>query len=239
MVDLHTHILPGMDDGARSPEESIAMLRMEREQGVDAVVLTPHFYRTDERAKSFLRRRDSSMKKLMAELDKLPQEERESLPKLILGAEVEWYSALVDCKELDQLCIGGTKNFLLELPFAPWSTQMFNQIYDLISQTGLTPIIAHLERYMRTQRPKLIREVFGLGVPVQISADILERPLRRGKVLAMLEGQMAHVVASDCHNCTDRAPNMGKGLQIVRRKLGDACADALVRSGDELSGFSD
>ena len=60
MTDLHTHILPGMDDGAVSVETSLEMLRMERDQGVDAVVLTPHFYRDRERPEQFLARRRAS-----------------------------------------------------------------------------------------------------------------------------------------------------------------------------------
>lgn len=239
MTDLHTHILPGIDDGARNAEESIAILRMEKEQGVDAVVLTPHFYGMRERAEKFLCRRDASVRELTAELDKLPKEERDDLPQLILGAEVAWNSALADCEELPRLCIGKTKNFLLELPFTPWSTQMFNQIYDLIGQTGLTPVIAHLERYILGQRPRMIAEIFELGVPVQISADMLRRPFVRGRVLKLFEKRRAHVLASDCHNCADRSPNLGEGLQLVRRKLGSWCADELARCADELAGLSD
>lgn len=237
MTDLHTHILPGMDDGARSAEESVAMLRLERMQGVKAVVLTPHFYGARERAKDFLRRRDVAIKTLDDELAKLSQEERDALPELIPAAEVAWHSALAGCEELPQLCIGATKNFLLELPFTPWSTQMFNQIYDLIGETGLTPVIAHLERYVRFQRPRQIGEIFELGVPVQISADTLKWPLLRGKVLRLFEEQRAHILASDCHNCTDRSPNVGEGLRMIRRKLGNWYADELVRCADELVGL--
>jgi len=238
MTDLHTHILPEMDDGARSAEESIALLRLEREQGVDAVVLTPHFYGTKESAEEFLRRRDASMQALTAEVAKLSKVEQEKLPKMILGAEVAWNSSLTECEDLHSLCIGDTKNFLLELPFTPWSKQMFNQIYDLIGQTGLTPVIAHLERYVHFQRPKQIAEIFELGIPVQVSAAILKRPLFRGRVLRLIKEQRAHILASDCHNCADRAPDVGEGMQIVRRKLGDWCADNLVRCANGLAGLA-
>ena len=115
---------------------------------------------------------------------------------------------------------------------------MFNQIYDLIGQTGLTPVIAHLERYMKIQRREHIREVFELDIPVQISAEILTHPLARGRVMKLLEKQRVHAVASDCHNCTDRPPNLGAGMQVVRRKLGDWCAQALERSANELAGLT-
>lgn len=239
MTDLHTHILPEMDDGARNPEESISMLRLERAQGVDAVVLTPHFYGTKERAEEFLCRRDASMQRLTDALAKLSEEERSQLPELILGAEVAWNSSLADCERLPQLCMGKTRNILLELPMVSWNTQMFNQIYDFIGQTGLTPVIAHLERYVRIQPPKQIAEIFELGVPVQISASILKWPVLRRKVLRLLNERRVHILASDCHNCTDRAPNLGDGMQLVRRKLGDWLADELGRCSDELAGLVD
>ena len=238
MTDLHTHILPRMDDGAKDAEESLAMLRMERMQGVDCVVLSPHFYRNRETAVQFLSRREAAIFALEKRVDELPEEERTALPRRILGAEVAWHPALLECDELPLLCIGQTKNFLLELPFTPWSHQMFNQIYDLIGQTGLTPVIAHLERYMKIQRREHIREVFELDIPVQISAEILTHPLARGRVMKLLEKQRVHAVASDCHNCTDRPPNLGAGMQVVRRKLGDWCAQALERSANELAGLT-
>lgn len=239
MTDLHTHILPRMDDGAKDPEESLAMLRMERMQGVDCVVLTPHFYRHRETAEQFLSRREESIALLEERLAELPEEEKAALPARIAGAEVTWHPALLECDELPQMCIGQTRNFLLELPFTPWNKRLFNQIYDLIGQTGLTPIIAHLDRYLKIQRKEYIRELFELDVPIQVSAEILSHPLARGKVMKLLEKQRAHVLASDCHNCVDRVPNLGEGLQVVQRKLGDWCVRALEQNADELVGLTD
>jgi len=85
MVDIHTHILPGMDDGADSVDTSIAMLREQARQGVAAVVLTPHFYRERESMEHFLARRERALARLQAGLEVLPQQERETLPQLILG----------------------------------------------------------------------------------------------------------------------------------------------------------
>jgi len=238
MIDLHTHILPGMDDGARNADESIAMLRMEREQGVTAVVLTPHFYCERESVRRFLERREKSFLELNDRLSELPEEERVGLPRLILGAEVAWHPALCESGELLSLCIGDTKNILIELPFVPWNRQMFNDLYDLIGQTGLNPIFAHLERYLKRQKAEQIREVFELGAPVQVSAEILTHPLARGKVMKLLEKQRVHILASDCHNCNDRPPNVGEGVQVVRRKLGDWCVQALEQNANELVGLT-
>ena len=90
MTDLHTHILPGMDDGAKTPEESLQMLRMERDQGVDTVVLTPHFYRDRERPEWFLARRRASAEALRQEAEALrgPAAEYQSLKEHVADIEI-------------------------------------------------------------------------------------------------------------------------------------------------------
>lgn len=235
MTDLHTHILPGVDDGARDVQMSISMLRMEREQSVSTVVLSPHFYSDRENVDQFLQRRSVAFQALQSALGQLPAQERETLPRLVLGAEVAWRSDLVECEQLTELCIGTTNNLLLELPFTPWSNRLFDQLYDLMGCAGVTPVIAHLDRYLGLQRPRYIQEVLELGVPVQISAEILLHPFVRGKALKMLRCNQAHLLVSDCHDTGDRAPNLHKGMEIVRRKLGEQRAQELILCADELA----
>ena len=236
MTDLHTHILPGMDDGAATVEESLDMLELQRSQGVDTVVLTPHFYSDREKIDRFLARRRQAMDQLedtiAARAEELP-----ALPRLLLGAEVAWRSDLIEMERLDELCIAGTRNLLLELPFTLWNAKMIDQLYDMIGRTGITLIIAHLERYLHIQPKSLVREVLRLGAPVQISADILLRPLMRRKAIKLLKNGQAHLVATDCHDCTQRAPVLAAAMDVVGKKLGRqcvrelcACADGLIRS---------
>ena len=235
MTDLHTHILPGMDDGAKSVEMSLEMLRMERDQGVDTVVLTPHFYRDRERPEWFLARRRKAAETLLEALMALPEEERRTLPRLELGAEVAWVPNLPDIAELPRLCMGRSQNLLLELPFTPWNDQMFRQIYELMSRTGITPVIAHVERYLKCQKSEHLAELMSLGVPVQVSAEPLLHPLRQGKVLKLLREKKAQFIASDCHNITSRPPNLGPGAAVLRQKLGEESLGAITRRTDELA----
>ena len=236
MTDLHTHILPGMDDGAKTVEDSLAMLRMEYDQGVDTVVLTPHFYRDRENPKHFLHRRRESAMVLARRVLELPEQERSRLPQMLLGAEVAWWPGLGDWEELPELCIGETKNMLIELPFAPWNDRMIHQLYEFFGGTGITPVIAHLERYLKIQRPEHIREVLELGVPVQVSAEILLHPMVRGGAMKLLRQNQAHLVASDCHDCTKRPPNVAAAMAVLRKKLGADSVNQLIRRGDELAG---
>lgn len=232
MTDLHTHILPGMDDGSPDVDTSMAMLRMEAEQGVDTVVLTPHFYRDRERPEHFLERRWKSALQLAEELKALPAGERNKLPHILLGAEVAWVPNLPNLVDLKQFRIGKSGYFLLELPFAPWDDSMINQIYDLMGHTGMIPIIAHLERYIKSQKPEHIEDVLSLGVPIQVSADELCRPFSRG--MKLLRKGQAHLVASDCHNTDRRPPDLKQGMETVKRKLGDRQAASLNRRADKL-----
>ena len=229
MTDIHTHILPRMDDGSKSPEMSLEMLAREQAQGVDTVVLTPHFYRHRESAESYLARRADRF----ALLQKAIEQSGQRLPRLILGAEVAWVPNLTECHLIDKLCIGDTKNMLVEMPFRPWNDQTINQLYDLMNKHGITPIFAHLERYL-DQPAEYINEIISMGTPIQVSCAPLERFMSRRPIIKMLRNHNAHLLGSDCHNLTSRQPNMEMGLSVVKKVLGKDLADSLVRQADSL-----
>lgn len=228
MIDLHTHILCGMDDGAQDVQTSLRMLAAEQEQGVDTVVLTPHFYRNRELASRFLERRRAAWEKLQDSLTA-------DMPRILLGAEVAWVPNLADCDHLEQLCIGNTRHMLLELPYTPWSRALANQIYDLMGRTGITPVLAHLERYWKSQKPEQILEILSLDVPVQISASALTDVWGRGQSLKLLRNY-GHVLASDCHDLSHRPPNLARGMAVAAKKLGGDAAEALDRNARFLAG---
>lgn len=233
MTDLHTHILPEMDDGARTVRESLDMLAAQYSQGVDTVVLTPHFYPHREDVDQFLARRQRSAETMQQAIESLPDGEKQ-LPRLVLGAEVAWRSDLLECERLNELCIGGTSNLLLELPFKPWSNLMIDQLYELIGRTGVRPVIAHLDRYLGLQSSGLLNEIMNLGVPVQVGTDILMQPLRRRKALKLLKTGQAHFVASDCHDCVKRPPNLAAAVDFLRGKLEKWQVEEMIRCADGL-----
>lgn len=233
MVDIHTHILPGMDDGAATAEISIEMLRRQAEQGVTAVVLTPHFYRDREETQQFLARRERAMARLQAAIDALPEQEREALPDLILGAEVAWRPNMKLWDDVDQLCIGSTRNLLLELPATKWTDQVLNTIYNLLNM-GITPVLAHLERYSYTQRRAVLEHVEGMDVPVQISAGALQRPFVGCKLVHIMGREQNMILASDCHSRNHRPPNMCEGVARLRQKLDPQTVDEILERGNRL-----
>ena len=166
----------------------------------------------------------------------LPEEEHKALPRLALGAEIAWVPNLAEWPELSQLCLGASRHFLLELPFRPWTDQLINRLYELPGRTGLPPVLAHIERYLKDQKPQHLEAVLALGVPAQVSAEPLLHLTQRGAVLKLLRERRAQLIASDTHDPHSRPPNLGDALAVVRRRLGDGKADSLAaRSGEILT----
>ena len=227
MVDLHTHILPGMDDGAQTIEESLAMLCEQARQGVQAVALTPHFYSRQESVSEFLERRNAAWTQLL----RATQEKH--LPSLILGAEVAWSSQMSQWDNLEELCYQGTKMLLVELPVAPWTNSMFQELYSLENRRGIMPMIAHLDRYYHCQNPKDIDRLLEMGYPIQVSADALSSFFMRKKALELLD-LYEGILISDCHNMSDRKPNLGTALKIAEKKRGQALARRIAAVTEEI-----
>ena len=122
MIDFHTHILPGIDDGSRSTDESIQMLRAMPE--VTHVVATPHFYAWENTPERFLRRRTAAWEQLRERLD-------DTAPDIRLGAEVCYFEGICRSDELHSLCIEGTNMLLLEMPFEKWSSRALHDLLEL------------------------------------------------------------------------------------------------------------
>lgn len=228
MLDLHTHILPGMDDGSASAEESLQMLRLEAEQGVDEIVLTPHFYPSRETPEQFLLRRQQACERLRSAV-----RGQENLPKLYLGAEVAYYDGISRSEAADGLCIGQSGAMLLEMPFCEWTRRMLDDVYELLTQRGIQPVLAHVERYLAFQPRSIVDELIDHGVWLQMNASCFTRWQTSRRALGMLDRGEIHFLGSDCHNMSSRKPNMGEAAEKIQKKLGSDAQDYL----DEMRGM--
>ena len=226
MTDLHTHILPGMDDGAQDLKTALDMLDMLARQGVDTVALTPHFYRSREHISDFLTRRGKAWDKLLKALEGLKH------PRLILSAEVGYVPGMADWPELDQLCYAGGKLLLVEPPMSPWNDEMFRQLYAIEGRRGITPMIAHIDRYFGLQPKDRIEQLLDMGFPVQAGTESLLHSVGRSKTLKLLTAYGA-VPVSDCHNTDSRPPNWESALRVMAKKLGSK-ADAILQRADDF-----
>ena len=213
MIDLHTHILPGIDDGAQSVREAVKMLRIQVEQGIDTVALTPHFYRHNESVADFLARRETAWSKLSQAV------KGEVCPSMVLGAEVAWMPDISQWPDLEQLCYQNTKMLLVELPTVPWSGDVFTQLYGIENRRGIMPVIAHVDRYFRNQSKRNLYKLFSTGYPLQVSAEAVLHVATRKRSLEVLK-YCDGMLISDCHNLTTRPPRMEPAMAMVEKKLG-------------------
>lgn len=216
VVDFHSHILPRIDDGSASMEESITMLRMEAEQGVDCVVATPHFYAYHDTPERFLNRRARAESLLREEMVKYPD-----LPKVKIGAEVYFFKGISDSDMISELTIDSKRCILIEMPASPWTDSMYRELEDLYVKRGLTPIVAHVDRYISRFHtfgiPKRLGE---LPVLVQANADFFLKRATSSMAIRMLKNDGVHLLGSDCHDLDSRKPNLGEAVGVIERRLG-------------------
>lgn len=216
VIDFHCHILPRVDDGSKSLEQSLNMLRRESEQGVETVVLTPHFYANHCTMDQFLHRRQAAFEAL-----RMAASADETLPGLVLGAEVKVFEGLSQIDELEKLTVAGTRCILVEFPMLPWSDWMFRELRKIRADRKLTPIFAHVDRYMTPWRSFGIPEKLEqLPVLVQANAEFFLRRATRKRALKMLQAGQIHLLGSDCHDLEERCPNLGPAKALIARQLG-------------------
>lgn len=213
MVDFHTHILPGLDDGSKNLTQSIQMLRMEKEQGIGAVVLTPHYYSTQQSPEAFLSRRQRAWERLTGELE-------EGMPKLLLGAEVQYFDTMENLQNLNWFCIRGTRLLLLEMPFDHWEQRVVRTVQEIQEAGEIQVVLAHVERYLRYhQNPKSLDILRRSGVLMQVNASFFDGWLRRKKALSMLRKGEFQLIGSDCHNLSTRKPNWDLVPEDVKKSI--------------------
>lgn len=220
MIDFHSHILPGIDDGSRSIEESLQLLAQLREQGITTVVATPHFYADAQSVDTFLHRRDDAYARLTAQCS-------DAVPEIRLGAEVLYYNGISHLEGLDRLCIAGTRILLLEMPFTRWSSTVLREVLEIANNMDITLVLAHVERYIRYQRSGVIDELRRHGVLLQVNASYFVERMTRRAALRQLIGGEIHLLGSDCHGIHNRPPRMQEATVIIRKKIGDEMIEEL------------
>lgn len=208
MIDIHSHILPEMDDGSKSTTESLAMLRTAAAQGISVMAATPHFYPQQNDPESFLLRRALSVERLWKEWE-------EGLPELILGAEVAYFEGISRAEKMRELCYEGTNLLLLEMPFASWTERMAKEVQMLGRQCGIHVLLAHVERYRHYKKAPVWNELLAGEVSVQCNAEFFIDRWTKRRARHMLEVGEIQLIGSDCHNMRSRMPNMGEALQVI------------------------
>lgn len=222
MTDLHTHILPGMDDGPKDLETARQLLALQANQGVKRIALTSHFDPEGETAEDFLCRRDRAFDALRAVCP-------EGMT-LKLGCEV-YFSPMLLSLDAQRLCLEGTSLLLLELPVLQ-KPAFLQEVLSGLCNRGITPLIAHAERYQYVRRnPGILAQWKALGAVIQLSSGAVKDDTLTRK---MVKWGLADVLASDAHSPQYRPPNLKVGLNAVRGSSGAELAGIVQRNADLL-----
>lgn len=227
MIDLHCHILPGIDDGAPDLDESLAMARVAVADGITVTACTPHIY------PGMYENHAVGIRTAIAALREALH--REGIPlQLVEGADVHLTPDLVrDLKNGSIPTLNGTRYFLFEPPHHVAPPRLEHVVFDLVS-AGYVPILTHPERlsWIDNHYPLFATLVKG-GAWMQLTAGaITGRFGGRVKYWAerMLDEGLVHIVATDAHRADKRAPLLAEAREAVARRLGAEEADAMVRS---------
>ncbi|MGQ9625556.1 MAG: tyrosine-protein phosphatase [Anaerolineae bacterium] len=224
MIDIHSHILPGLDDGAQDLAESIAMARMAQADGVKEIIATPH------NANWMGSRREevlSLAKDLQAELEAKGIDVR-----IVPGVEVYLVPELARQLATGQaFTLDETRYLLLELPLSAYPVYTEQVIFEL-QVRGIVPVLAHPERNVAFQENvNLLFPLVERGALAQLTAASLEGifgPLAQETARIMLEHKLAHFIASDAHGLINRTPVLSKGVEEAAKVIGPEGARAMV-----------
>lgn len=227
MIDTHLHILPGIDDGPVTMEESIALARTLVQEGIHTAVATPHYNdKFPRRSAAEIRERVSAAQQALNQC---------GVPlRLLAGHEVLIKPDLLrDIRTGHLATLNGSRYLLLELWNSGWVVATEQVIFELIAN-GITPIIAHIERYaIFQQEPHTLDTLLHQGVLTQITASSLvglQGKMNKRAAEHYLKQGWVHLIVSDAHGQHKRPPVVAQGLQRALQLVGPTRVHQLTES---------
>lgn len=227
MIDLHIHILPGIDDGSPDLEESVEMAQIAADCGTRVIVATPHCNMTHMYENTYsadYRRRFSYLKQALAEAEPSVQ--------LLEGMEIFCVGDVAGkLRSGELICLNHTRYPLVEFDFEAEEFEITDQLERLLN-AGYTPVLAHPERYRCVSRNLgAVYQWYQMGVVIQINKGSVPggfgRRVQR-TVDAILRHRLAAVAASDAHSCEIRTPDLSRLQEVLDWEYGDGCSWLLL-----------
>lgn len=222
MIDIHSHLLFGVDDGAKTLEESVAMLKDAKEQGVDAMILTPHYrhgmfpYPKEDIENNF--------RELTEHAESIGVE-------IYLGTELHVDSMAVSNLRKGRFHTLADSNYVLaEYKHDTEFSFLKSSVQDMIFH-GYIPIVAHVERYACMREIKNVALLREIGVMIQVNADAIlgkEGMGTKSYVKKLLKKGCVDFVGSDCHGMVNRKNNMGKCAEYLYKKFDERYVDQIL-----------
>ena len=231
VVDIHSHMLYGVDDGSKTIEESLEMLGISYKEGTLNVVLTPHYEKNNNLY---------SLEKLLKHFNELKQKASSLYPdmNLYLGNEILYEEGILyDLKNGKITTMNNTRYILVEyLPTISYD-EMYKSFRNLI-QARFFPILAHVERY-RCLHKKMDRidEIRDLGVYLQMNGESIFGGIFSEHARwchKLLKEEQISFIASDAHNSTTRSPRLLKSIEWMRKNLSSSYCDKVLWENPQM-----
>ena len=221
LIDIHCHILPKVDDGPDSVEESLKILKDMKRQGIKHVIVTPHY-----RPEMF----EPSMKRVIYSYRHLRDIAYEMGVSMSLGCEYYRNEQIIDHMDnRKRPSMAGSRYVLIEFSMNDLFPTVRNYVYELVTH-GYQPIVAHVERYFCCQKMEKIQELKDMGALVQLNAgSVLGEEGWKLKLfcLDLMKKDLVDFIASDTHNTSDRKLNLKKCASYVTKKMGKQYAERI------------
>lgn len=224
-IDIHSHILPGVDDGPESIEQTIRMLHMAISEGINTIIATPHYEPGG----------DNPSVDELERIRKQVEEEAFNISrkiKLYLGNEVYYGESAVSLlKAGEALTLAGSRYVLVEFPYGIDIKSMYQGMYNFLSH-GYLPILAHVERYHHIhRRPDVIEELVDMGCYIQMNCDSIVGSLLNTEVSfnrRLIKNGLVHFIASDSHSDKMRVPMMQTAVNYMLKKFSEEAVNELI-----------
>ena len=226
LTDIHCHILPGVDDGASNLDEAVRMLGISHAEGIENIILTPHFHGGRMQANSETVR--NSFYKLKSAC--LENHELKRL-NLYLGREIYYFPGVCDWLDDERLeTLAGGNYVLLEFGFTSDLSIIKNGISS-VANRGYIPVLAHAERYNKlVSSPKEVSDLINRGALIQINSSALVKSdgsvffksyKAKAFVKKLLKKRQVHFIATDAHDCDFRAPKLKFASEYIKKHYGE------------------
>lgn len=232
LYDMHSHILPAFDDGAKTIKESLSLIDCLKKQGVNNICFTPHFYTNEMSAEDFVAKRNAAFEKFLVH--------KPDNVNIVLGAEVYVTRFLFGNDNLSNLTYGKSNYILTEFSYSSsFSEKTMNNLCALIENHFLTPILPHVERYKALMKdPAIIRELKDMGVVIQTNANNYCKGasiLRKHKLLKYIGDGLIDILGTDAHSMSHNSPECyAQAIQTISEKCGKHCVKNMMQKSEEI-----
>ncbi len=231
IVDIHCHILPGVDDGAKSFEQSKAMLDIAYEQGIRTIIATPHHMPEGRNASP------QTIEEQVTRLQNYADECHYDMD-IYVGNEIYYHEEAADLLDEEEICTLAATSYVL-VEFAPMDDARYiRNSLNHLQNMGYQPIIAHVERYMSLVKPPFehIKQLREMGVLIQVNAGSITGFFgKHSKETAekLLKAKLVDFIGTDAHSDGGRAPRMADCIEILQKKCSPEYVEQLLYGNAE------